>query len=73
MFCFQEDLDCERVQGLLDHIEQSIIKIYRWAFENCEYPMVPESGDCPGWVFNKIREMYEEISEIQEIVREWDE
>lgn len=41
------DPDCERVQQLIDHIEQNAIRVYRWAFENCEYAAISGSGDCP--------------------------
>lgn len=67
------DPDCERVQQLIDHIEQNAIRVYRWAFENCEYAAISGSGDCPSWVFNKVRQILEEITEIQEIIRKWEE
>ncbi len=66
------DQECERAEEIVDHIEQSIIKIYRWAFENCEYPGT-EAGDCPTWVFNRVRQIYEEITELQEMIRRWEE
>ena len=67
------DPDCERVQQLIDHIEQNAIRVYRWAFENCECSAISGLGDCPTWVFNKIKQILEEITEIQEVIRAWEE
>lgn len=62
--------DAERAQKLIDSLEQGIIKLYRWAFSCCD---LVDQSDCPTWVFYRTQQMVQEITELQEILREWEE
>lgn len=67
------DQECERAEEIVTHVEKNIIKIYGWAFDNCGYMADGVPGDCPFWVFNRLRQIYEEITELQEMIRRWEE
>lgn len=58
-----------RAEEIILGLEKQIAPIFRWADANTD--INDDLGECPQWVYMRLRALYNEIREMTDIIREW--